>query len=55
MYETMVDLNNLVTDKDYHQHMEAANLVQMISLLNQSSNPLLAGLDQQHDVAAPPT
>lgn len=53
MYEALVDLDLLVTDGHYFQRMDAANLAQMLRLLHQSpTNPLLAGLEQRHDIGA---
>src|SRR5687768_16742016 len=51
MYEAEIDLDLLVTDAEYFQRMDAANLAQMLRLLHQSpTNPLLAGLEQRHDI-----
>jgi hypothetical protein len=53
MYEALVDLDLLVTDANYYQRMDAANLQQMLVLLKQNpTNPLLAGLENKHDVGA---
>jgi hypothetical protein len=45
MYEALVDLDNLLSDATYVEHMEAANLKQVTSLISaaQGNNPLLQG------------
>jgi hypothetical protein len=51
MFEALVDLDNLVRDPSYHERMDAANLDQFLKLLRASpTNPLMAGLDQKHDI-----
>jgi hypothetical protein len=53
MFEALVDLDNLVHDADFHERMDAANLVQFLKLLREApANPLLAGLDKKHNLAA---
>lgn len=47
IYESVIDLNNLVVDANYAKHMEVANHKQICKLLEQTSrNPLLNGMDQ---------
>jgi len=45
MYEAMVNLDNLLQDPSYIEHMELANLHQTLALLDAGrTNPMLAGL-----------
>jgi hypothetical protein len=54
MYEALVDLDNLLRDRDYMEQIEAANLSQVVKLLRAAkSNPLLRGIDQSHGVRLP--
>lgn len=49
MYEALVDLDNLLHVPGYMGRMEAANLTQVVKLLEASkSNPLLRGIDDVH-------
>jgi Family of unknown function (DUF5677) len=50
MYEALVDLDNLVHDPSYVEHIEAASLMQLIKLLSsaRSNNPLLQSLSDGH-------
>jgi hypothetical protein len=51
IFEALVDLHNLLRDGDYYERMDAANLEQMLKLLEQApTNPLIAGLADLHDV-----
>lgn len=51
MFEALVDLDNLVRDAEFHERMDAANLDQFLKLLRTCpTNPLMAGLDQKHDI-----
>jgi hypothetical protein len=51
MFEALVDLDNLVRDAGYHERMDAANLDQFLKLLRACpTNPLMAALDQKHDI-----
>jgi hypothetical protein len=51
MFEALIDLDNLVRDADFHERMDAANLHQFLKLLRTCpTNPLMAGLDQKHDI-----
>lgn len=49
MYEALVDLDNLLHVSGYMGRIEAANLTQVVKLLEASkSNPLLRGIDELH-------
>lgn len=49
MQEALVDLDNLVHDAGYIENIEAANLKQLLKLLDSAkTNPLLAGLLEGH-------
>jgi Family of unknown function (DUF5677) len=49
MQEALVDLDNVVNDAGYVENIEAANLKQILKLLNSAkTNPMLAGLLEQH-------
>jgi hypothetical protein len=50
MLEAVVELENLLTDPSYYQHMEASNLEQIVKLLSHSHLPILDGLREKHDV-----
>lgn len=51
MFEALIDLDNLVRDAQFHERMDAANLDQFLKLLRTCpTNPLMAGLDQKHDI-----
>lgn len=51
MFEALIDLDNLVHDADFHERMDAANLDPFLKLLRTCpTNPLMAGLDQKHDI-----
>jgi hypothetical protein len=53
MFEALVDLDNLVSVQSYHERMDAANLTQFLKPMKGSAtNPLLAGLERRHDIAA---
>lgn len=53
MFEALVDLDNLVTDASYAERMEAANIDQFLKVVDASpTNPLMAGLERKHDLAA---
>lgn len=49
MYEALVDLDNLLRNASYVEHLEAANLKQMLKLLSALSrnNPLLEGFSDE--------
>jgi len=49
MYEALVDLDNLLHVAGYMEHIEAANLAQLVKLLETATtNPLLRGIDERH-------
>jgi len=49
MYEALVDLDNLLHVSGYIEHIEAANLTQLVKLLDAATtNPLLRGLNELH-------
>jgi hypothetical protein len=51
MFEALVDLDNLVSDRHYAERMNAADHREMIKLLKEApSNPLLVGLAAKHPV-----
>jgi hypothetical protein len=50
VFEATVDLENLLQDRAYHQHMEASNLKQMIKLMSHADLPILKGLRDKHDI-----
>lgn len=53
MYEALVDLDNLVADASYAEHLDAANIEQLESLLKQAEggNPGLRGLEAKWNLA----
>jgi hypothetical protein len=53
MFEALVDVDNRLRDAAYVERMEAANLNQILKLLDdERSNPLVEGLQARRDVAA---
>lgn len=53
MFEALVDLDNVVTHAGFAERMEAANIDQFLKIVDASpTNPLLAGLERKHDLAA---
>jgi hypothetical protein len=53
MFEGLVDLDNLLANADYHEHMQAADRLQHVKLWKSTAtNPLLAGMERKYDIAA---
>jgi hypothetical protein len=54
MYEALVDLDNLLHDASYVEHIEAANLKQVLKLLTSANNhnPLLQGFTDDTPAAS---